>query len=81
MYINNKKTDFHYEYNFPQTGIYEIKFKFKSLFESRDCMFKEFGSLISVDLSHFNSNRIIYMNNMFDDCTNLKLVDFTNFNT
>ena len=44
-------------------------------------MFYDCDSLSNLDLSHFNSNNVIYMNGMLSFCNSLKNLNLSNFNT
>ena len=43
-------------------------------------IFHETISLIDLDLSSFNNNNIIYMVNIFDNCSSLVKLNISNFN-
>ena len=44
-------------------------------------MFYDFNSLISLDLSNFNTKNVTNMSHMFFNCNSLKSLDLSNFNT
>ena len=81
IFINDKKIDFNYYYIFPKKGKYSIKYIFKDLMASTYFMFYRCNSLISLDLSRFNTQNVINMKSMFKDCNSLKTLDLSNFNT
>ena len=55
IYINDKKIDFNYCWVFQKKGNYKIKYVFKKLINSTNYMFFDCNSLISLDLSNFNT--------------------------
>ena len=61
IFINDKKIKFTYFYKFPKEGDYIIKYKFKNLIESTNFMFYNCSSLISLDLSKFNTEKVTNM--------------------
>ena len=65
IFINDKKIDCNYYYEFEKEGNYKIKYKFKKLFNSTNYMFYNCSSLLSLDLS----NLIPY--SMFYNCSSL----------
>jgi len=44
-------------------------------------MFSGCSSLISLDLSHFNTENLCFMRDMFSGCSSLKNLNLSNFNT
>ena len=81
IFINDKKIKFTYDYNFKNKGQYKIKYKFKNLMTSTNFMFYGCNSLISLDLSNFNTQNVTNMEYMFDGCSSLINLDLSNFNT
>ena len=81
IYINDKKIDFTYYYTFNNKGKYIIKYKFKILLHSTNFMFFDCNSLISIDLSNFNTQNITNMKSMFYNCNSLTSLNLSNFNT
>ena len=71
IYINDKKIDFTYYYTFDKKGKYIIKYKFKKLLNSTYFMFYECNSLLSLDLSNFNTQNVTNMESMFYDFNSL----------
>ena len=76
IYINNKKIDFNYYYNFPHEGNYQIKYIFKELLTSTNFMFYDCNSIISLDLSNFNTQNVTNMSRMFKDCNSFIVLTF-----
>ena len=81
IYINNKKIQFNYKYKSNERGEIKVKFKFKKLLTSTFCMFDGCYSLISIDLSSFNTTNITNMRSMFKRCSSLISLDLSSFNT
>ena len=44
-------------------------------------MFRDCSSLISIDLSSFNTTNVNNMSSMFDGCSSLTSIDLSSFNT
>ena len=80
IYINGIKSGTIY-ITFPKEGIYVIKYVFNKAFKSTSCLFSSTETLISIDLSHFNTKKLVYMDDMFSDCPSLRSVNFGNFST
>ena len=72
IYINGKKINFNYYYDFPNEGEYTIKYKFNNLLTSTSFLFYNCHKITSFDLSNFNTENIIEMVYMFYDCNSLK---------
>ena len=81
IYINNKKIEFNYKYKSNEKGEIKAKFIFNKLLTSTFCMFRDCSSLISIDLSSFNTTNVNNMSSMFDGCSSLKSIDLSSFNT
>ena len=81
IFINEKKIIFSYYYNFPDEGDYIIKYKFNKLIRFTNYMFYGCRSLISLDLSNFNTQNVTDMGYMFYDCNSLISLDLSNFCT
>ena len=81
IFINDEKIDFTYDYYFPYEGEYIIKYLFKKNLNSTNYMFFNCNTLISLDLSNFNTKNVTNMSYMFSDCYSLVSLDLTNFNT
>ncbi len=58
IFINDKKIDFCYYYQFPEGGEYTIIYKFKAPIKYADFMFYKCKDLISIDLSNFNGSEL-----------------------
>ena len=80
IFINEKKIKFNYYYNFPDEGIYIIKYKFKKLIRFTNFIFYGCSSLTSLDLSNFNTENVTNMRYMFYGCSSLKLLNLSNVN-
>jgi hypothetical protein len=69
--LNSEKIKFTTKYNFKKEGEYTIKFSFFKPLKNISCLFSSCSSLISCDLSNFNSNNINNMSSMFYNCSSL----------
>ena len=81
IYINDKKIDFNTKYKSNEIGEITVKFKFKHLLTNATYMFYGCSSLISIDLSSFNTTKIESMCGMFYYCSSLKSINLSSFNT
>ena len=83
IYVNNKKIklDYYNKYNSKERGKINVKFIFHKLLTNTSCMFNRCWSLISLDLSSFNTTNVNNMSYMFYDCSSLKSIDLSSFNT
>ena len=81
IYINDKKIDFTYYYTFKNKGKYIIKYKFKKLLNSCNFMFCGCKSLLSLNLSNFNTQNVTNMGYIFNGCKSLSTLDLSNINT
>ena len=77
IYINDKKIDFTYDYIFKNKGKYIIKYIFKKLLNSSNYMFYNCNSLLSIDLSNFNTQNVTNMDSMFYKCNSLSSIDLS----
>jgi surface protein len=81
IYLNNKKINFSFKYNFEKKGNYVILMKYNNLLKNINFMFYGCSSLISLDLSNFNTINVNNMSGMFKKCGSLEKLDLCNFNT
>ena len=79
--INDEIIQFSYYYKFKSKGEYTIKYSFKNNLKSLCLIFGGCELITKIDLSHFNTKDIIYMNTMFYGCSSLKIINLSNFNT
>ena len=79
LYLNDKRIDFCSTYKFPENGKYIIKLKFKKNIADISDIFSNCTSLISIDLSNFNTSNLNNMNNMFYNCSSLTSLNLSNF--
>ena len=70
-----------YEYKFKQKGINVIYYVSDDIIYNLSYMFDSCYHLKELDLSSFNTNDVIYMNNLFCYCKLIKEIDFSAFNT
>ena len=68
IYLNNKKINFCFKYNFEKKGNYVILMKYNNLLKNINFMFYGCSSLISLDLSNFNTNNVTSISYMFSNC-------------
>ena len=64
-----------------RVGLIECKIKFNNILTKLDGMFKDIKSLISVDFSEFNSQKIKNMDSLFLNCEKLQNINFNKFNS
>ena len=81
IYIDDEKIGFSYSYKFEKEGKYKILYIFKNNMINCNFMFFECSSLISLDLSHFNSTKVKKTEFMFAECLSLTNLNLSNFNT
>ena len=83
LFIDNKKIDFNFIYNFNKKGKYNIKISFKNdkNIQNIRWMFKNCKQLISLDFSKFNSKNLNDINCLFYECSSLSSIKLLNFNT
>ena len=81
IFINGTNIGFSYDYKFYKNGNYSIVYKFKEPLKSAAYLFSFCDSIVSLDLSHFNSNYINDTSYMFYFCDSLRFINFSNFNT
>ena len=79
IFINDKKINFCYYYDFPYIGNFTIKYIFKNLLTSTSFMFFD-CDLNSLDFSNFNSQNLNDMKFMFYKCNSLSSLNLSNFN-
>ena len=73
--INGKLIEFTYYYKFNKEGKYKIEYSFKNNLTKTFYMFDGCNSLISLDLSNFNTQNVTDMYGMFYHCNSLKSLD------
>jgi surface protein len=66
IYINDKKIRFNYKYKSNEKG--EIKVKFNILLTSTSYMFRGRYSLLSIDLTSFNTSNVQSMHSILSGC-------------
>ena len=79
--INDRLIPFCYFYNFQNKGKYFIKYKFNNCLTKTNYLFCDCESLIKIDLSNFNTQKVSNMEGMFYGCKSLTTIDLSNFNT
>lgn len=83
VYINNELSDLtsNYIIQLPESGEVKIEMNWGELIEQCNDMFLSCDSLLSIDLSDFNSSLINNTRGMFSGCTSLNSINFNNFDT
>ena len=80
IYINGKKEEIKYKYNFIKSDN-NITLIWKKVISSTCCMFKECPDITEINLTKFDSSQTTNMCSMFHDCSSLTSIDLTNFVT
>ena len=70
--INDEIIPFSYFYEFKNIGKYKIIYLFNNNLTHCNCLFADCKSLISIDLSNFNTQNVTNMSGMFNCCYSLK---------
>ena len=81
LYLNNEKINFNFEYNFPKEGKYNFKLTYKCALLNTSNMFFNCKTLLTLDLSNFDSSYVKNMGSMFYGCRNLQKINLSNFKT
>ena len=85
LFINGIKEEEYKKYFIPKKeGIYNIKLKFHISIKDCSHMFDHcfnYGGLISLDLSNFDTKNVTNMGYMFYECDDLKNIDLSSLNT
>jgi len=81
IYVNDERIKFNYKYKSNEKDNIKVKFVFNKLLTSANHMFSKCSSLISIDLSSFNSTKVNDMGGMFLKCTSLQSIDLTSLET
>ena len=81
IFINDKKIDFSYYYEFEKEGKYKIEYSFKNNLTKTCFMFSNCKSLTKLNLSNFNTQNVNTKQYMFYHCNLLISLDLSNFNT
>ena len=79
--INGKKKLNIMKYKFNKEGDYTIYILGKEKLKGISSMFSECNSLISIDLSNFNTNNVTNMFYIFSNCESLESINLSNINT
>ena len=75
--INDQVIPFSLKYKFPKEGEYKIKYSFKSPLIEANRLFLACKTLGKVDLTHFQTQKLKSMKDMFSDCKLLREADFS----
>ena len=79
--INGKTISFSYFHRFKKIGKYKIEFIFNTHLTNINHIFYKCSSLINVDLSNFNTQKVTNMSYMFYGCSSLININLSNINT
>ena len=79
--INEKTIRFSYFYKFQKVGIYKIQYIFNKYLTNTNYLFFECSSIINLDLSNFNTQKVISMYCMFSKCSSLININLSKINT
>ena len=79
--INNNFINFNYYHKFKEKGKYIIEYILTNNLTKTDFMFCHCKSLIKINLSNFNTQKVTNMSSMFCSCKSLTSIDLSNFNT
>ena len=71
IFINGKINPFLYYHTFDKEGKYQIKYSFSEYLTNVSFLFYECKSLITIDLSNFNTQNVTNMICMFFRCNSL----------
>ena len=77
----NQKSYNSYRHLFENIGEYTVIYKFNKLITDMNRMFLNCSSLISLDLSNFDSSKVTNMDMTFGECKSLKSINFLNFDS
>ena len=81
LYINYKKVNYKKYFIPDEKGIFIINIVFTFLINDCSYMFNNCKNIKSIDLSSFNTEKVIDMSCMFNKCHNLERIDLSTFNT
>ena len=62
-------------------GINNVTLEFDDIINKCDFMFSGLSNITEIDLSDFDTSKVVYMSNMFSYCTKLKKINLWNINT
>ena len=79
--INEKNIGFSYSHKFKEKGIYKIDYIFQKDLTNANYFFYDCKNIISLDFSEFYSSNINNMQSMFFNCSSLKGLGLSNFDT
>ncbi len=79
--INGKTIPFSYFHRFKKIGKYKIEFIFNAPLTNINHIFYKCSSLINIDLSNFNTQKVTNMSYIFYECSSLININLSNINT
>ena len=82
IYINEVLQDYNGSFVYNLTDEKNIiKMVWNEPLENCQRMFQGLSNITYIDLSNFNSSKLVYIENMFQDCKSLNSINFKNFDT
>ena len=81
LYIQTKKINFTYLYNFEKYGKYQVKFIFKVPIKSINFLFTDCYCITSLDFSNFKIKKSLSMTHCFYGCKCLRFLKMNKLNT
>ncbi len=82
IYINEVLQDYNGNFVYNLTDEKNIiKMVWNEPLENCQRMFQGLSNITYIDLSNFNSSKLVYIENMFQDCKSLNSINFKNFDT
>ena len=81
IYLDDKKIDFTFEYNFKQPGKYIFTFEFVELLQYANKLFYKCSTLCNLDFRKFKTNCLKDMSDIFNGCNKLETLDLSSFKT
>ena len=79
--INGRTIPFSYFHQFKKIGKYKIEFIFNAPLTNINHIFYKCSSLINIDLSNFNTQKVTNMSYIFYECSSLININLSNINT
>ena len=81
LFINDKETNFEYEYQFNGTGEYLVEFRFNEELTNLSSLFMDVINLKKIDLTGIVTDKVKNMDNLFKGCISLESANLNKINT
>ena len=83
VFLNNNNENYHNDYSITlnQDGENKIEVMWNNKLTSLESLFAEWKSIVSLDLSNFDTSNVEDMDNMFKGCSSLLSLELSNFDT